>query len=395
MQTADGYEPVASLGIALASGLLIGLEREQSVAKSTDPSPVGSFLGGARTYPLVTSGNNQDVFLTIAYHEDFDAADHSTEGGADDFRRTTERPVLQDTATAPPADGSVILLARIRLNAESKIDSDAAIDAAVRTVVSAKIGPKAIANAQLADGAVTLEKLATAVQPLAVRESRAARLALRTLAPFGVLMPALALLVWWIVGRALEPFRTLTRLVAARRPGSLDPLSTGGLPVEIRPLVDALNELLARLEESLGHERAFIADAAHELRTPLTALDLNMILHVVGDRQSDGSLDARMIQIKGDAVGGKFQITGSMGGLKGTCTTSLSFGVNGYDIVTDSATVFVPAPLAVTSRSTQTGSSFALPNQRNRGSTAAVAPCLVNPAAIQVFPSWEWRVVQT
>jgi two-component system OmpR family sensor kinase len=113
-------------------------------------------------------------------------------------------------------------------------------------------------------------------QPLAVRESRAARLALRTLAPFGVLMPALALLVWWIVGRALEPFRTLTRLVAARRPGSLDPLSTGGLPVEIRPLVDALNELLARLEESLGHERAFIADAAHELRTPLTALDLQL-----------------------------------------------------------------------------------------------------------------------
>ena len=75
---------------------------------------------------------------------------------------------------------------------------------------------------------------------------------------------------------------------------------------------------------------------------PLTALDLNMILHVVGDRQSDGSLDARMIQIKGDAVGGKFQITGSMGGVKGTCTTSLSFGINGYEIVTDSATQYDP-----------------------------------------------------
>jgi hypothetical protein len=75
---------------------------------------------------------------------------------------------------------------------------------------------------------------------------------------------------------------------------------------------------------------------------PLTALDLNMIVHVVGDRQSDGSLDARMIQIKGDAVGGKFQITGSMGGVKGTCTTSLSFGINGYEIVTDSATQYDP-----------------------------------------------------
>jgi hypothetical protein len=126
-------------------------------------------IDDARTYSLLTGGNNQDVFLTIAYHEEFDPADHSTEGGANDFRRTTERPLVQDTATAPPADGTVILLAKIHLNAESKIDSDAAIDATVRTLVSAKVGPKAVTTAQLADGAVTLEKLATAVQPLAVQ----------------------------------------------------------------------------------------------------------------------------------------------------------------------------------------------------------------------------------
>jgi two-component system OmpR family sensor kinase len=113
-------------------------------------------------------------------------------------------------------------------------------------------------------------------QPLAVREARAARLALRTLAPFGVLMPVLALLVWWIVGRALEPLRTVTDRVAARRPGTFEPLSPTGLPEEIRPLVAALNELLARLEAALEHERAFIADAAHELRSPLTALDLQL-----------------------------------------------------------------------------------------------------------------------
>ncbi|HSD53133.1 MAG TPA: ATP-binding protein [Burkholderiales bacterium] len=113
-------------------------------------------------------------------------------------------------------------------------------------------------------------------QPLAVRESRAARLALRTLAPFGVLIPVLALLIWWIVGRALEPLRTVTGRVASRRPGTFEPLSPTGLPEEIQPLVTALNELLSRLEASLDHERAFIADAAHELRSPLTALDLQL-----------------------------------------------------------------------------------------------------------------------
>jgi two-component system OmpR family sensor kinase len=113
-------------------------------------------------------------------------------------------------------------------------------------------------------------------QALALREERAARLALRTLEPFGVLMPALALLVWWTVGRTLVPLRQLAGSVRARSPSALEPLPVAGLPEEVRPLVDALNDLLARLGAALRHERAFIADAAHELRSPLTALSLQL-----------------------------------------------------------------------------------------------------------------------
>ncbi len=43
------YEPFISIGVALAAGLLIGFEREQS--QSPDAGQIG-FLGGARTYPL-------------------------------------------------------------------------------------------------------------------------------------------------------------------------------------------------------------------------------------------------------------------------------------------------------------------------------------------------------
>jgi uncharacterized membrane protein (DUF4010 family) len=46
----DGYEPYLSLGIALAAGLLIGFEREGSVGPEERAT---SFLGGARTHPLV------------------------------------------------------------------------------------------------------------------------------------------------------------------------------------------------------------------------------------------------------------------------------------------------------------------------------------------------------
>jgi uncharacterized membrane protein (DUF4010 family) len=46
----EPYEPFASLGLAVAAGLLIGLERERS--KPADDSRL-SFLGGARTHPLL------------------------------------------------------------------------------------------------------------------------------------------------------------------------------------------------------------------------------------------------------------------------------------------------------------------------------------------------------
>jgi len=73
----------------------------------------------------------------------------------------------------------------------------------------------------------------------------------------------------------------------------------------------------------------------------LDDLVVGMRLHVVGTRQQDSSILARKVQIKDDAAGGKFEIEGSMGGLKGTCP-SLTFSVNGYAVTTDAGTAFTP-----------------------------------------------------
>ena len=113
-------------------------------------------------------------------------------------------------------------------------------------------------------------------QPMNIREQRAAHFALRTIAPFAFLLPALALLIVWIVGRAVRPVRRFAAVLRSRERGALDPLDGDGLPDEVRPVATALNDLLARLKESVERERSFIADAAHELRTPLTALDLQV-----------------------------------------------------------------------------------------------------------------------
>jgi signal transduction histidine kinase len=111
-------------------------------------------------------------------------------------------------------------------------------------------------------------------QPMDLRERRAAQLAWRTLQPFALLLPALALLIVWIVARLMRPVRAFSSALRGRDPGALEPLVGTSLPAEIQPVADSLNDLLARLREALARERAFIADAAHELRTPLTALRL-------------------------------------------------------------------------------------------------------------------------
>jgi len=113
-------------------------------------------------------------------------------------------------------------------------------------------------------------------QPMGVREQRAAHLALRTIVPFAFLAPALALLIVWIVGRSVRPIRQFAEALRARKPDALEPLPGGALPEEVRPVVVALNDLLARVQAASERERSFIADAAHELRTPLTALTLQV-----------------------------------------------------------------------------------------------------------------------
>ncbi len=125
-------------------------------------------------------------------------------------------------------------------------------------------------------GAQALTRVIQVAQPMQVRKQQAAQLALRTLTPFAVLMPLLAILIWFAVEHALEPLQRLTQLVKARNVAVLDPLPDSKLPSEVQPLVGALNDLLARLNAALERERGFMADAAHELRTPLTALHLQV-----------------------------------------------------------------------------------------------------------------------
>jgi len=124
------------------------------------------------------------------------------------------------------------------------------------------------------------DRFVQVAQPVSVREALALRLALHTLWPLGVFMPVTIVLVLLVVARGLAPIGGLSRLLATRSLDSLDSLEPlrldGKVPIEVRPLVEALNDLLARLNVASQAHRTFIADAAHELRSPLAALKLQL-----------------------------------------------------------------------------------------------------------------------
>lgn len=93
-----------------------------------------------------------------------------------------------------------------------------------------------------------------------------------TLWPMLAALPLLAVVAWWAVRHGLAPLREMGRLLGTRRPDAVEPVRLADTPLEMQPMLQALNALFARIGELLASERRFTADAAHELRTPLAAL---------------------------------------------------------------------------------------------------------------------------
>jgi len=95
---------------------------------------------------------------------------------------------------------------------------------------------------------------------------------LLSLSVFTVLLALAGRFMWGVVRRSLKPIVAVADEVRDRQKFDLAPLPVVGLPKEVRPLVEAFNQLLKQLDQAVQAERRFIGDAAHELRTPLSAL---------------------------------------------------------------------------------------------------------------------------
>jgi two-component system sensor histidine kinase TctE len=79
-------------------------------------------------------------------------------------------------------------------------------------------------------------------------------------------------IVWFGISRGLEPLQRLRRAVSDRSHLDLSPIDPQNVPGEVRPLVDEVNQLMARLAKTFDFQNRFVADAAHQLKTPVSGL---------------------------------------------------------------------------------------------------------------------------
>jgi hypothetical protein len=106
-----------------------------------------------------------------------------------------------------------------------------------------------------------------------------------------VAVAAVLFLVWW----GLRPIRQTARAmlgVTASNVGDVK-LSADRAPIELAPFVQAVADMLARLNETLQRQKRFVADASHELRTPLAIMRTEVDV-TLADPQATGDDLRRM-----------------------------------------------------------------------------------------------------
>lgn len=82
---------------------------------------------------------------------------------------------------------------------------------------------------------------------------------------------ALAITVWFGVGRGLAPLIDLEDAIAQRSVSDLSPIKRR-IPEEVTGIVGRFNDLVNELSKTLAAKNAFISDAAHQLRNPIAGV---------------------------------------------------------------------------------------------------------------------------
>lgn len=120
------------------------------------------------------------------------------------------------------------------------------------------------------------------MQEQSIRRELSTDVSLGTLLPLQIMFPFILLVLLIIVQIYFKPLSALSRQLQSRSAASFERISHKKTPSEVLPLVDTINMMLDRMQQSFEREKRFTADAAHELRNALAVLK-------AGSQTLDGS----------------------------------------------------------------------------------------------------------
>jgi two-component system sensor histidine kinase TctE len=109
-------------------------------------------------------------------------------------------------------------------------------------------------------------------ETLELRQTLARQILFDTLWRQALLLLVITAVVVWVVQRATRPVREISAQLLQRNENDLAPIVADRAPRELLPLIDATNQVMARLAHLLAYQKRFVRDTSHQLRTPLAVL---------------------------------------------------------------------------------------------------------------------------
>src|SRR5208283_4834697 len=110
--------------------------------------------------------------------------------------------------------------------------------------------------------------LVQAAETLNKRKVMANEILTALVLPQLLLILSASLVVGFGISRGLRPLQHLRREITARSHLDLSPVEEGHAPLEVLPIIDSINGLMARLDKAMSAQQRFVSNAAHQLRTP-------------------------------------------------------------------------------------------------------------------------------
>jgi len=133
-----------------------------------------------------------------------------------------------------------------------------------------------------------------------VRKELTSEIAINTILPTLIMLPVLVFFIVLLIRKGLSPLSQISSALKGRGYQNLEEIQASNYPIELKHLVEELNDLFSRVTEASNRERRFTADAAPELRTPLaiSTVHLQNILQVSESEQVKDSVSKALLGVE-------------------------------------------------------------------------------------------------